>query len=112
VLTKSEDGQQVGYLSSDRIGGQGADDIYSFAYVKPKAKVSIEGLTRDKATGNLLPVSTVTLFADVNTLSAKGETDSAATILFAANENTTYKVLGEKQGYHADSLNITIPHIE
>ncbi len=112
VLSKVDGNEEIGYLSSDRVGGLGSDDIYSFRNVKAKPKVSIQGLTRDKSTGNLLPVSTVTLFADVNTLSAKGETDSAATILFAANENTTYKVLGEKQGYHADSLSIAIPRIE
>ncbi|NGM62990.1 OmpA family protein [Sphingobacterium sp. SGG-5] len=113
VLAKSVGKEQVGYFSSDRVGGQGADDIYSFTYVKPKATVHIEGLTQEMSTGKLLPLSTVTLFDGIDKRSiAQGQTDTVGTIRFAASENSTYKILGEKQGYYADSLSFSIPSIE
>lgn len=95
---------KVGYLSSNRKGGAGSDDIYSFVYQKPKIRIILEGVTRDRQTGELLPASTVTLFGATGNIISKGQTDNAAQISFEVAPNTVFHLLGEKKGYHADSV--------
>ncbi len=95
---------KVGYLSSNRKGGVGSDDIYSFVFQKPKIKIVLEGVTRDRNTGELLPASTVTLFGMKDAIVSKGTTDNYAFISFDITPNTEFRLLGEKKGYHADSV--------
>lgn len=98
---------KVGYLSSNRKGGVGSDDIYSFIFQKPKIRIVLEGITRDRKTGELLPASTVTLFGLSGAIISKGVTSSDATIRFDIDANTSFRLLGEKKGYHADSVLVT-----
>lgn len=96
---------KVGYLSSNRKGGVGSDDIYSFVFQKPKIKIILEGVTRDRKTGELLPASTVTLFGLSGDIVSKGVTSAdAASISFDVSPNISFRLLGEKKGYHADSV--------
>lgn len=95
---------KVGYLSSNRKGGVGSDDIYSFVFQKPKIRIILEGVTRDRNTGELLPGSTVTLFGMKDAIISKGTTDEKAFISFDITPNTEFRLLGEKKGYHADSV--------
>lgn len=95
---------KVGYLSSNRQGGVGSDDIYSFSWMKPKIRIILEGITRDRKTGDLLPESTVTLFGMTGTIVSKGVTNGEAFISFEVTPNTEFRLLGEKKGYHADSV--------
>lgn len=95
---------KVGYLSSNRKGGVGSDDIYSFVFQKPKIRIILEGVTRDRKTGDLLPESTVTLFGLAGDIISKGITDHKAEISFDIAPNTAFRLLGEKKGYHADSV--------
>jgi len=115
VIAKVEGEKQFGYLSSDRVGGQGSDDIYAFSYVKPKpkAKIIVEGLTRNRHTGNLLPGSLVSVSAEPDKqIVIKEETGMDAAFSFMANENNQYKLLAEKNGFHSDSLILSIPKVE
>lgn len=98
------DEAKVGYLSSNRKGGIGSDDIYSFVFQKPKIRIILEGVTRDRNTGELLPASTVTLFGMKDAIVSKGTTDNNAFISFDITPNTEFRLLGEKKGYHADSV--------
>lgn len=96
---------KMGYLSSNRKGGVGSDDIYSFVFQKPKIKIILEGVTRDRKTGELLPSSTVTLYGLSGDIISKGVTSAdAASISFDISPNTSFRLLGEKKGYHADSV--------
>lgn len=95
---------KVGYLSSNRKGGVGSDDIYSFVFQKPRIKIVLEGITRDRKTGELLPQSTVTLFGLSGDIISKGITAEDAKISFEVESNASFRLLGEKKGYHADSV--------
>lgn len=97
---------KTGYLSSNRKGGVGSDDIYSFVFQKPRIKIILEGITRDKKTGALLPASTVTLFGLSGEIVSKGITTDEASISFDIAANTGFRLLGEKKGYHADSVSV------
>ncbi|MBE8719465.1 OmpA family protein [Sphingobacterium pedocola] len=106
VVAANSDDIIYGYLSSNRTGGRGGDDIYSFSYSKPKFIIVLEGLTRDKDTGELLPATTVTLFHEGKEIAAKGVTDKDGRITFTLNRGEPYRLLAEKTGYHSDSTRV------
>jgi len=60
-------GTKEGFFTSNREGGKGDDDIYSF--IIPECEQVVEGIVKDKDTQELLPGATVTLLdADGNEL--------------------------------------------
>ena len=104
VVLGKGDRDEVGYLSSNRSGGVGSDDIYSYHYQVPKITILLEGMTKDKQSGINLPGSTVTLFDLNNQIVSKGLTDNKAEIRFEIEGNKGYRLFGEKKGYYPDSL--------
>lgn len=95
-----------GYLSSNRTGGAGSDDIYSYMYTKPKITIILEGLTKDRSTGAVLTGTSVSLREQGDRIVAKDITDGEGMVRFQIEPNTSYKMLGEKKGYLSDSLHI------
>ncbi|WP_055446179.1 OmpA family protein [Lacinutrix mariniflava] len=96
----------TGYFSSNREGGKGGDDIYSFG--RYECKQLIKGTTRDKISNEPLAKVVVTL------LDEKGKVIERQT----SNENgeyefkdvgcdKTYTILAEKVIYRPDSKDIT-----
>ncbi len=96
-----------GFLASDRKGGRGGDDIYSFTFEKPKIIIILIGTTSDKVTGERIPSATVTLFDGEREIVAKRQSDGAGAFEFVLDRNRNYTVLGQKEGYHADSAKVT-----
>ncbi|WP_140939600.1 OmpA family protein [Sphingobacterium lumbrici] len=99
--------ENFGYLSSNRQGGIGSDDIYSFRYVKPKITVMLEGMTRDKKTGEPLPLTSISLLDKNGKLVTMGSSDSKGVFSFELVRNTPYLVLADKAGYMADSVSVS-----
>ncbi|TJZ60371.1 OmpA family protein [Sphingobacterium olei] len=106
VVGVSDEDVIYGYLSSNRPGGKGGDDIYSFTFAKPKFIIVLEGLTRNRETGELLPSASVTLFHKGKEIAAKGVTDKDGRITFTLNKGEPYRLLAEKPGYHSDSTSV------
>ncbi|WP_244525854.1 OmpA family protein [Sphingobacterium wenxiniae] len=104
-LQEDEDGS-IGYLSSNRSGGAGGDDIYSYSFRKPKIIIILEGLTLNRKTEELIPDASVTLYSGNRQIVGRVRSDGKAEFRFTLDRNTDYKVLGEKQGFHADSASI------
>ncbi|TJY66982.1 OmpA family protein [Sphingobacterium alkalisoli] len=98
--------ENFGYLSSNRQGGIGADDIYSFRYEKPKITVTLEGMTRDKKTGESLSFTTVSLSDETGKLVSTSSSDDKGAFSFDIDRNTAYLVLADKAGYMADSVSV------
>lgn len=96
-----------GFLASDRKGGKGKDDIYSFSFAKPKVIIVLKGTTSDKATGERLPAATVTLYDGEREIVAKQQSGSEGTFEFVLDRDRDYTVLGQKEGYHADSAKVS-----
>jgi len=96
-------GGSSGYLSSNRTGGVGSDDIYSFTPLNT-ATYNLEGVVYDKFTRHPIGNSTVTLTRPKGILS-KVQTNSAGQFSFVLNENSDYQLKGEKNAYLADNLN-------
>lgn len=95
-----------GFLSSNRVGGVGGDDIYRFSYVKPKIIITLEGITLNKKTGERLPASTVSLFAPTGQLIARKSADAQGDFAFSLDRGTPYIVRAEHEGFHSDSTYI------
>ncbi len=97
---------QKGFLSSNRAGTVGGDDIYHYAAKKPVFKIVIHGKTFNKKSKELLAETNVTLYGDKRGLLAKTLSDAKAEFTFDADKDKKYKILAERSGFHADSVTI------
>lgn len=89
--------KKEGLLSSDRVGGKGSDDIYSFI-LNPNLSFKLEGVALDKRTGLPLPGVIVSLSkADGTLISA--QTDEQGRYKFNLEENTEYFIKGAKTDF-------------
>lgn len=104
-VSESDQGAS-GYISSNRVGGAGSDDIYSYAYRKPKITIILEGVTKDKSTGEILVGTSVSLRELGDRIVAKDITDGHGLVRFQIEPNTDFRMLGEKQGYLSDTLHV------
>lgn len=95
-----------GFLSSNRVGGVGGDDIYRFSYAKPKIIITLEGVTLNKKTGERLPASTVSLFSPSGQLIARKAADAQGDFSFSLDRGVDYVVRAEHEGFHSDSTYI------
>src|SRR5690606_9493998 len=89
----------VGYISSNRPGGLGADDIYSFNLDK-KIKLSLEGTVFNAKTQ--LPVSGAQLLLIQNEDKSNEvaiQADSQGKFRFNLSEDNDYKLIGEQLGF-------------
>ncbi len=94
--------KKEGFISSDRLGGRGSDDIYSFV-VNPNLNFRLEGIAFNTKTG--LPLSDVIVNLskeDGTTLSV--QTDQNGNYKFDLEENTLYNLNGVKTGYRNAQL--------
>ncbi|MFC3196207.1 OmpA family protein [Parapedobacter deserti] len=107
LIYREDEAAYRGFLSSDRRGGKGGDDIYSFSLEKPKIIIILSGTTADKASGERLPATAVTLYDGVRTIVAKKNSSDAGTFEFVLDRDRDYTVLGQKEGYHADSAKVS-----
>lgn len=97
----------AGYLSSNRRGQVGGDDLYSFTYERPQIMVLLIGTVSDKSTGEHLSDAAVTLFDGQREIVAKKSSNADGQFEFAMDVDRQYMVLGQHEGYHADSVFLT-----
>lgn len=100
-------GTKEGFFSSNRDGGKGSDDIYSFEVLE--CKQTVAGLVKDKTTNEIIPAALVTIYdASGKTLESKTVGDDAS-FSFELDCNTPYLVRAEKETYIADEKRFTTP---
>jgi len=96
----------LGYFASNRDGGIGGDDIYSFRQIEEPIKSciqNIEGTVRNKETDQILSNARVLLLDDENNIVS--ETKSAGDGSFSFKEvycNNTYALRGSKNNFDPD----------
>ena len=100
----------TGYFSSNRPGGKGSDDIYSFAETKPlvieDCKQFIAGVLTDKTTKLPLPNASIEL-VDANGNRIENITTSKdASFKFQISCSSEYRIKAHKDGYEDNSRNI------
>ncbi|RZA00454.1 MAG: flagellar motor protein MotB [Sphingobacteriaceae bacterium] len=89
--------KKEGMLSSDRLGGKGSDDIYSFV-LDPNLIIKLEGVALDKTTGKPLPGTIVSISkADGSIISV--QTDTLGRYKFELESDTEYIIKGVKTDF-------------
>ncbi|MGJ8593630.1 MAG: OmpA family protein [Aquaticitalea sp.] len=94
-----------GYFSSNRDGGLGNDDIYGFK--AERCKQMIEGIARDKKTNEILAGVDVKLINNTGKIVATVTTTADGAFTLDADCNKTYTVLGSREDYKDDKVEIT-----
>jgi outer membrane protein OmpA-like peptidoglycan-associated protein len=94
-----------GFFTSNREGGKGDDDIYTFINDDPNLKVVnyyLEGITyslRKDSTREILPDTKISLLAEDGDLMQDFVTGSDGKFLFRVYENENYFLMSERDGY-------------
>lgn len=102
--------QKIGYLSSNREGGKGDDDIYSVEFTKPfKFGKTIKGEAKDKE-GNILANTVVNLYNPQGKVVSTTTTSDNGAYSFEVDDLGTYSLNGNKEKYF-DGKN-TAPVVE
>ncbi|MBD1259515.1 OmpA family protein [Maribacter polysiphoniae] len=100
----------TGYFSSNRPGGKGSDDIYSFAETKPlvieDCKQFIAGVLTDKTTKLPLPDANIELVDANGNRIEKITTSKDASFKFQISCSSEYRIKAHKDGYEDNSRNI------
>lgn len=112
AFTMNPDGK-TGYFSSNRGGGKGDDDIYSYTLLKPfQVQITVEGLITEKGNANILPGAEVVL-ADANgNPIAKTVAGPDGKYSFDLEPDKEYKILVQKGDYFDNSATVSTKEIE
>ncbi len=103
--------QTMGYFSSNRDGGKGSDDIYSFDLAKPFTFGKlIKGVAKDKK-GEILAATEVTLFDLLTGDEEVVVTGEDGSYEFIVEEDKTFNLRGQKPKYF-DGTNAADTHTE
>jgi len=100
----------TGYLSSNRFGGLGSDDIYSYT-INPASCYRLDGVVYEKGTITPLANATVSL-ATGKEKAIKIRTDATGAFTYCLKRNTTYTLRAEKAGYLVDNEMVTTKGVE
>lgn len=105
-----DDTKNKGYFSSNREGGKGDDDIYSFTASPPihiECQQEISGVVKNLNTQELIPNVTIMLFDEAGKkLQTFISDENDASFNFSQTCNTTLKVKGYLEGYLVAELDI------
>lgn len=95
------------YFSSNREGGKGSDDIYTFEITECVQVVS--GTVQDQKTNELIPNATVVLFDNQGNEIERKTVGEDATFSFELKCKTEYIIRGSKETYSSDEKRFTTP---
>lgn len=102
------EGTQKGFFASNRRGGKGDDDIYSFSRLLPEELNlnAIAGVVTEQITGEVMPEALVTLLDENNIKLKEVISDKDGSFVFEdLDGNTKYTVKTSKEGYSEVVLN-------
>ena len=88
----------LGYFSSNRIGGKGGDDIYTVDLLKLDIGKKIEGLALDNSK-NILPNTAIILFDDKGKMLDSSTTKTNGAFTFLVDSDKNFKLTGNKPSY-------------
>ena len=91
---------ETGYFSSNRDGGKGNDDIYSFAAFECKQTVS--GVARDSKTQQTLDGVTIQIINDAGKIIQEVTTAADGAYTYEVECNKAYSIKGSKPDYKDD----------
>ncbi|KAB1154927.1 OmpA family protein, partial [Flavobacterium luteum] len=99
-----------GFLTSNRDGGKGYDDIYKFLETrKLVCEQVLSGIVTDLETGEILANTKVTLFDDKFNTIKEVFSDDKGFYTFEVECGKSYYIRAEKELYETKELKVTIP---
>lgn len=99
---------QHGYLSSNRSGGSGQDDIYAFTLVKPyKSTILLDGKIVEKTTSELIPEATIDLIDEEGTIIQTSVSDAKGNYTFELEPDLHYQIAVRKKDYFDNSERVS-----
>ncbi len=101
---------QKGFFASNRRGGKGDDDLYSFQRLLPEEnnENAIEGVITDLISGDSLPNALVSLLDENGMKLVEMRADEEGAFVFEElDSNTRYVVSVDREGYQAESRDIS-----
>ena len=97
-----DEATQKGFFASNRVGGKGDDDLYSFQRLMPEEtnENAIAGVVTDRVTGDAIPEALVSLLDANNRKLKEIVTEADGSFVFQdLDSNTRYRILVEKAAY-------------
>ncbi len=104
---KGKSGQVL--FSSNRLGGQGGDDIYMASLIKYADSVVVTGLVKDRQNGEVLSNATVLLWNQNSDEVLVLKTNSAGEYTATLKPNNNYIFKAVKKGFTTDCLTLKVP---
>ena len=103
-----------GYFSSNRIGGKGDDDIYSYVLTKPfQKKLVVEGIVKDETTGEILSGATVKLINSKGEVISTATADNSGSFLFDVEPEEEYIIaVSGVEKYNDNQRNVSTKNLD
>jgi peptidoglycan-associated lipoprotein len=101
--------QERGFLTSNRRGGKGGDDIYTF--VLPPLEFTLAGIVKDEKSNRYMPGAKVKLIEEGGTIiEATSEADGS--FKFKLKPNKNYQISTEMENYLKGRANVSTKNLE
>ena len=98
---------EEGFVSSNREGGLGGDDIYAIKKLQPLCDVLITGTVTDSKTGNPVNAASVTLYDDQGNMVLTKVTNSDGTVEFIVECGKQSELEIVMDGYESQKLTVS-----
>ena len=98
-----------GYLSSNRLGGKGDDDIYFFTKDDQNWYQDVFGNVKEQTTKEIIPFATVKVYDDLDSLIAETQADSLGRFEVQLPCSSTNRLVFSKENHSTEELDVTTP---
>ncbi|MCK8480281.1 OmpA family protein [Psychroserpens algicola] len=98
---------EEGFVSSNREGGLGGDDVYAIKKLQPLCDVLISGIVTDSKTGNPINAANVTLYDDQGNMILSKVTNSDGTVEFIVECGKQSELEVVMDGYESQKLTVS-----
>jgi outer membrane protein OmpA-like peptidoglycan-associated protein/tetratricopeptide (TPR) repeat protein len=105
-------GTNEGVFSSNRIGGKGDDDLYSFVVTKPieiDVPVYLTGTVKDSSTQEILPNTAIEILDENGNIVAAFKSDETGSFKLEVEKNKNYVITYKNEGYNSVQQTVSIP---
>jgi outer membrane protein OmpA-like peptidoglycan-associated protein/tetratricopeptide (TPR) repeat protein len=105
-------GTNEGVFSSNRIGGKGDDDLYSFVVTKPieiDVPVYLTGTVKDSSTQEILPNTAIEILDENGNIVAAFKSDETGSFKLEVEKNKNYVIAYKNEGYNSVQQTVSIP---
>ena len=106
TIAVDNDEKRIGYFTSNKEGGAGSDDIYSFTFIKPTRNVFLDIAVYNKESKEPIANADLKLLKVPNQLFATAMTDVSGKANLEIARKTAYQVYARLEGYMSDSTQV------